>query len=92
MYSKVACLLSLEATNEVLPPPVFVTDFSRNTFPSTDLSQGEVGSWEVGDGNKRESELAVRDGTTIAPQHNQPAGAASLPAPSPAVRGDIECQ
>src|SRR5207248_1030319 len=28
-YSKVACLLGLETTNE---PPVFVTDFSRNSF------------------------------------------------------------
>jgi len=95
-YSKVACLLSLEATNEhsdsastaggFAPPDprVFLTDFSENPFPITDLSEGRVGRRELGDGSKRESEIAVRDGTTIATLHNQPAAEeTSLPAPSP---------
>jgi hypothetical protein len=38
----------------------------------------------MGDGSKRESELAVRDGTTITTLHNQPTESAnSLSAPSP---------
>ena len=85
-YSKVVCLLSVEATNEYLDsastvggfappdPRVLLTDFSENPFPITDLSEGRVGRRELGDGSKRESEIAVRDGTTIATLHNQPAG------------------
>jgi len=85
-YSKVACLLNLEATNET---PVFVTDSSRKPFSSSDLIEGRVGRWELGDGSKRESELAVRDGTTVTTHYNQPAEEGiSLSAPSP--HGDIE--
>jgi hypothetical protein len=95
-YSKVACLLSLEATNEwhdsastaggFAPPDprAFLTDFSQNPFSSTDLSEGRVGRRELGDGSKREHEFAVRDGKTVATLHNQPAAEeSSLPAPSP---------
>jgi hypothetical protein len=95
-YSKVVCLLSLEATNEYLDsastaggfappdPRVFLTDLSENPFPITDLPKGRVGRRELGDGSKRESEIAVRDGTTIATLHNQPAAEeTSLSAPSP---------
>jgi hypothetical protein len=95
-YSKVSCLLSLEASNERLSlastaggfappdPRVFLTDFSQNHFPSNSLPEGKVGRRELGDGSKRESELAVRGGTTIATLHNQPVGKqTSLPAPSP---------
>jgi hypothetical protein len=103
-YSKVACLLSLEATNEHLDsastaggfappdPRVFLTDFSNNPFSSSELTEGKVGRRELGDGSKRESELAVRDGTTIATLHNQPAGkATSLSAPSPGISMSPEC-
>jgi hypothetical protein len=95
-YSKVACLLSLEATNEHLDsasrgggfappdPRVFLTDFSENPFSGTDLREGRVGRRELGDGSKREPELAGWDGKTVTTIHNQPAGReTSLSAPSP---------
>lgn len=52
-YSKVACLLSLETTNEAgdFAPPaprVFLTDFSRNPFSSIALFEGTVGRRELG--------------------------------------------
>jgi len=95
-YSKVACLLSLEASNEQLhlastaggfappDPRVIVTDFSSKPFSNSGLSEGRVGRRELGDGSKRESEFAVRDGQTVTTLHNQPAGKEpSLSAPSP---------
>jgi hypothetical protein len=43
----------------------------------------------LGDGSKRDSELAVRDGKTVATLHNQPVGSnAVLPAPSPQSEAD----
>lgn len=95
-YSKVACLLSLEASNErpdsastaggFAPPDprVFLTNSLDNPFSTTSLSEGRVGSRELGVGNKRGNGLAVRDGN----QRNatQPAGEgerSALPAPSP---------
>jgi hypothetical protein len=68
-YSKVACLLSLEVTNE----PVIVTDFVPKSLSSCRLSEGRVGSGELGDGSKRENELAVRDGKTVATPLNRSA-------------------
>jgi hypothetical protein len=59
-YSKVACLLSLEASNERLdsasptggfaPPDarVILTNFSEKPFPDTELSEGRVGRRELG--------------------------------------------
>jgi len=108
-YSKISCILALEATNEkIVPitslntteaggaaplhPPIILTNFSSNPFSEQGLDAGEVGRRELGDGSKRESELAVRDGTTIATLHNQPTGKASLSAPSPQPHGDIENQ
>jgi hypothetical protein len=95
-YSKVACLLSLEASNEHMDsastaggfappdPRAFLTNLSENPFSGTDLSEGRVGRRELGDGSKRERDLAVRDGKTVATLRNQPAGkAASMSAPSP---------
>lgn len=79
-YSKAACLLSLELTNE----PVIVTDFFPKSLSSCQLSQGRVGSGELGDGSKRENEFAVRDGKTVATPLNQSAETGnSLPTPSP---------
>lgn len=46
-YSKVACLLSLEVTNE----PVIVTEFFRNSTSTCELPEGKVGSGELGDGS-----------------------------------------
>lgn len=105
-YSKVACLLSLEATNEAVVPittlnttyeggaapctPVILTNFSPNPFSESGLSEGEVGSRNLGIGGMRESSgFAVRMDTN-AGLHNQPVEAGSLPAPSPQVSG--ECQ
>jgi hypothetical protein len=101
-YSKVLCILALEATNEKIGPvttvnateeesdatlhsPVNVTNSSSNPFSESDLSEGEVGRRELGDGSKRGStDFAVRDEH----HHNAPplAGegeAISSPASSP---------
>jgi hypothetical protein len=105
-YSKVACILALEVTNEnIVPittlmessaplhPPLIVTDFSSNTFSGSSLSEGKVGRRELGDGSKRENDFAVRDGTTVATLYHQPVEEeTSLPAPSPQVHGDVELQ
>jgi hypothetical protein len=85
---KIATVTTLNPTLEggaaPLHPPIILTNFSFNPFSGSALSEGEVGRRELGDGNKRESDLAVRDGTTIATLHNQPVeGEISLPAPSP---------
>jgi hypothetical protein len=101
-YSKVLCILALEATNEKIGPittlntteeesdatlhsPINVTNSSSNPFSQSDLSEGEVGRRELGDGSKRGStDFAIRDEH----HHNAPplAGegeAISSPAPSP---------
>lgn len=101
-YSKVLCILALEATNEKIGPittlntteeesdatlhsPVNVTNSSSNPFSQSDLSEGEVGRRELGDGSKRGStDFAIRDEH----HHNAPplAGegeAISSPASSP---------
>ena len=83
-------IITLNTTEEggaaPLHPAVFVTNFSSNPFPCSDLSEGEVGRRKLGVGTKRENGLAVavRDEN----QHNAPplAGegeAISSPAPSP---------
>jgi hypothetical protein len=86
-YSKVSCILSLEASNEKIVPitPVIVTDFSPKPFSSNELPEGEVGRRELGDGSKQGiAEFAVRDGN----HHNAPPPTgegekSSLPVPSP---------
>jgi hypothetical protein len=107
-YSKVSCIVALEATNEkIVPittlntteeggaaplhPPVYLTNFSPNTFSSNPLTEGQVGRRELGDGSKRgKADFAVGV-ETIATLHNRPAGEeTSLPAPSP--HGDLERQ
>jgi hypothetical protein len=65
-YSKVACILSLEATNDNIVelsapvteaggrcpprPPVFVTDFSNKPFSNSKIAEGRAGRRELGDG------------------------------------------
>src|SRR5258707_113537 len=107
-YSKVACLLSLEATNEAITPittlnttyeggvapctPIILTNFSPNPFSESDLSEGEVGSRNLGIGSMRESSrFAVRMDTN-AGLHNQPVEVGSLPAPSPQVSGECDIE
>jgi hypothetical protein len=76
-YSKVACIISLEATNEAQPDtPNFLTQNSRKPFSSMPLKEGEVGRRELGVGNRvQESSgfaVAVRDGSLSTNLHNPP--------------------
>ncbi|HTZ73058.1 MAG TPA: hypothetical protein VMB47_03990 [Candidatus Aquilonibacter sp.] len=83
-YSKIACLLSLEVTND----PLIVTEFPHNSFPVCEMSQGGVGSGELGDGSKRDSEFVPRDGKPSQHHTTSRQGTAnSLPTPSPPSSG-----
>jgi hypothetical protein len=95
---KIVPITTLNTTEEggsaPLHPPVIVTNSFPNPFSGSDLSEGEVGRRELGDGSMRESaEFAVRDEN----HHNAPPpagkGENSLPASSPdQPHGDIEQQ